>query len=141
MEGLFMPNKTLAIEWLIKAYHDLSSAQILYNAHHFTDTIGYDLQQAIEKTLKTFIAYENKKIMKTHELVDIYNLVGDYIHLDDSQVKLLAVATDYYAEDKYPSLHYILPQRQEIKQVLDFATDLFEQVCQILNIESKEVKR
>jgi len=45
-----MPNKPLAVEWLAKAYHDLSSARILYAANHYTDTIGIDLQQSIEKS-------------------------------------------------------------------------------------------
>jgi len=44
-----MANKESAVQWLTKAYHDLSSAQVLYDANHYTDTIGYDLQQALEK--------------------------------------------------------------------------------------------
>jgi len=34
-----MPNKTAVKEWLVKAYHDLSSAQVLYDANHYTDTL------------------------------------------------------------------------------------------------------
>ncbi|MBW8014718.1 MAG: HEPN domain-containing protein [Planctomycetes bacterium] len=48
-----MPNRALAKEWLVKSYHDLSSAEVLYNAGHFTDSIGFDLQQSIEKSLKS----------------------------------------------------------------------------------------
>lgn len=33
-----MPNEKSAKEWLKKAWHDLSSAQILYDAGHYTDT-------------------------------------------------------------------------------------------------------
>ena len=54
-----MPNEILAKEWLTKAWHDLSSARILYDADHFTDSIAIDLQQAIEKTLKSIMAYNN----------------------------------------------------------------------------------
>lgn len=57
-----MGNKESAIQWLTKAYHDLSSAQVLYAADHYTDTIASDLQQAIEKMLKSFLAYENAPI-------------------------------------------------------------------------------
>lgn len=46
-------NKTSATEWLIIAYHDLKSAQILFAANHYTDSIGNDLQQSIEKIPKT----------------------------------------------------------------------------------------
>ncbi|MCF6331155.1 MAG: HEPN domain-containing protein [Sulfurimonas sp.] len=41
-------NETASIEWLTIAYHDFRSAQILYEANHYTDSIGNDLQQAIE---------------------------------------------------------------------------------------------
>jgi hypothetical protein len=59
-----MPNKTSSIEWLRIAYHDLLSAKILFNAHHFTDSIGNDLQQSLEKILKAFPAYNNEQIKK-----------------------------------------------------------------------------
>ena len=134
-----MPNKTLAKEWLTKAYHDLSSAQILYDAEHFTDTIGYDLQQAIEKCLKTFLAYENKQVKKIHDLIEICGLVNDHVTLDELQTRVLATATNYYTHNRYPAAHVILPERQEIKTVLDFTTDLFEKVCQILEINKQEV--
>ncbi len=42
-----MPNKTSAKEWLNIAYHNLKSAQILFENNHYTDSIGNDLQQAI----------------------------------------------------------------------------------------------
>ena len=134
-----MPNKSFAKEWLVKAYHDLSSAQILYGAGHFTDTIGCALQQAVEKSLKAFLAYESKKIKKTHDLVDIYELIEKYIELEESQIRLLAIATDYYTEDKYPAIHCALPERKEIKEVLDFATDLLGRVCLILEIDKQGV--
>jgi len=135
-----MPNKSLAGEWLKKAYHDLRSAQILYDAGHFTDTIGSDLQQAMEKSLKAFLAYENKKIKRTHDLVDIYKLVESYIQFDEAQIKILAIATDYYTEDKYPVADCMLPERKEIKEVLDFAEALFARVCHRLNMDEAALK-
>ena len=70
-----MANKQSAAEWLMKAYHDLSSARVLYAADHYTDTIASALQQALEKSLKSFWAYDNKPIKKTHNLIDVYELV------------------------------------------------------------------
>jgi len=72
-----MPNKTYAKQWLTKAYHDLSSARILFDACHFTDSIACDLQQSIEKCLKYFLAYENKRLKKTHNLIELSELVSD----------------------------------------------------------------
>ena len=94
MERLFMSNRTLAKEWLVKAYHDLSSAEVLYNANHFTDTIGFDLQQSIEKSLKSFLAFDNKKIRKTHDLTEISALVVGYIQFKDFEIDWLDIATE-----------------------------------------------
>jgi hypothetical protein len=57
-----MPNKSSALEWLRIAYHDFLSATILYHAEHFTDSIGNDLQQSIEKILKSISAYGSAPI-------------------------------------------------------------------------------
>lgn len=136
-----MPNKTLAKEWLIKAYHDLSSARILCDANHYTDTIGFELQQAIEKILKTFLAYENNQIKRTHNLIDVYELVNEYIQFDEYQIRILGIATNYFARDRYPAHYSALPQKEEIKEVLDFAEELFSRVCQILEIDEQDVMK
>ena len=57
-------NKTALKGWLTIAYHDLQSAKILYEAEHYTDSIGNDLAQAIEKILKAIIAYKNQRFQK-----------------------------------------------------------------------------
>ncbi len=135
-----MPNKTLAKEWLTKAYHDLSSAKVLYDANHFTDTIGITLQQAMEKSLKAILANENRKIKKTHDLIEVYKLTIDFIQFEESEIDLLDVATNYYSHSKYPVPHSSLPEREEIKEVLDFASKLFNRVCCILDINIKDLK-
>lgn len=63
-------NKTSAEEWLTKSWHHFSSGRVLYNANHYTDTIGIDLHYSVEIMLKSILAYENKKIPKTHDLIE-----------------------------------------------------------------------
>ena len=135
-----MANKQSAAEWLMKAYHDLSSARVLYAAEHYTDTIASALQQALEKSLKSFWAYDNKPIKKTHNLIDVYELVTNRIQLKESQVRILAIATTYYIQDRYPS-PVDLPPREQIKEVLDFAEVLFSRICQILDIKEHDVMK
>jgi HEPN domain-containing protein len=132
-------NKTASLEWITIAFHDLKSAQILYEANHYTDSIGSDLQQSIEKLLKSILASKNNKIPKTHDLYEVYDLI-DEINLLESELKLLDKATLYLKEDRYPNPEYCLPSREEIKEVLDFTEKLFENVCKILDVNIKEVK-
>jgi len=126
-------------EWLIKAWHNLSTAQLLYQAEHYTDVIAVDLHYAVEKMLKSFLAYENKKIPKTHDLVDIYELIKKYINLENKKF-LLDQIGEYHIEESYPAFDRPLPPRKEIKEVLDFTEELFDEVCEILGIEKESLK-
>ncbi|WP_303702125.1 HEPN domain-containing protein [Flexistipes sinusarabici] len=75
-------NKTAAKEWLTKAWHHLSSAQLLFQLEHYTDIIAIEIHYAVEITLKSFLAYDNSKIFKTHDLIDIYKHIKDHINFD-----------------------------------------------------------
>ena len=128
-------NKTASIEWLRIASHDLLSAQILFNANHYTDSIGNDLQQALEKMLKSLLAYKNAKIPKSHDLLEIYEYVSDQIAIDEDDLRYLVLATEYFKEERYPNPNYFLPPKEEIEEVLAFTKRLFTTICDQLEID------
>ncbi len=133
-----MPNENYAKEWLCFAFKNLSTAELLYEANHYEDIIGIELQQALEKTFKSLFAYDNQKIPKNHKLVELL----EYINLDvtDKEKFLLEIATDYYKVDRYPNPNYCLPPRKEIKEVLNFTQKIFDKVCDILGIDKNELE-
>ncbi len=131
-------NRTAAIEWLKKAYHDLRSAEILYDAHHYTDSIGVDLHYSIEKSFKTFLAYKNYKIPKTHDLPELYEQIAEYMKIENEDI--LYIANKYHIESTYPQYDRALPSRVEIYEVLEFSRVLLVQVCQTLSIDMDELK-
>jgi HEPN domain-containing protein len=132
-------NITAAKEWLEKVWHDLSSSKILYEANHYTDSIGVDLHYAIEKSLKTILAYQNRKIPKTHDLLELNEMVQDYVRIDEKDIYFLHVANKYHIEESYPVFGRPLPEREEIKKVMDFSYKLFGKVCLVLDIDKQEV--
>ncbi len=132
-------NRQASKEWLTIAFHDLQSAHILYEANHYTDSIGTDLQQALEKSFKSLIAYKNEKIPKTHNLLELYEYIKSDIFIDEAELIFLARATQYFKEDRYPNPYYSLPLREEIAEVLAFSENFFESVCAVLGIERKEL--
>jgi len=93
----------------------------------------------VEKSFKTFLAYENKKILKTHDLHLLRSEVEDYILFSFEEIKIINMATDYHIEESYPQYDRILPSKEEIKEVLDFTEYLFDKVCIILDIEKDEL--
>jgi HEPN domain-containing protein len=130
-------NRPAAVEWLRKSYHDLTSAQILYEAHHYIDSIGVDLHYAIEKLFKAFLAYDNVKIPKTHNLPELYEGISDHIRIEDDT--LLYVANRYHIEVSYPLYERSLPSREEIKEVLDFTEKFFDEVLSALDIDKADI--
>ena len=57
-------NEQATKEWLKKAWHNLSGARLFYDANHYTDVTAVELHYSVEKILKSFLAYENKKYQK-----------------------------------------------------------------------------
>jgi len=134
-----MANKPYAIEWLVKAYHDLQGAKLLVEAGHYTDTISYVLHQSLEKILKSMLAYDNKPIIKTHNLVELYELLSDRFDIEDDKVFLLSIATTYQTKQRYPVVQRKLPSEDEIKEVLYFTEVLFQHVIKNLKITENEI--
>jgi HEPN domain-containing protein len=134
-----MPNKQSAKEWLTIAKHDLKAAELLFNNLHYTDTIGYMLQQSLEKMLKSIAAFNNERIKKTHDLVEVFDTTRDVISLEEGEIENLEIATAYYVESRYPNAYFTPPKKEEIKKILDFANKLFKIICDALQIEKEKI--
>ena len=132
-------NLKYAKDWLNKSWHHLSSAILLYKAEHYTDIIAVELHYSVEITLKSFLAYDNHQIKKTHDLLEVSELVKEYIKIED--LKMLSLITKYHISEAYPPRDKRMPSKDEIKEVLEFTEELFEEVCEILKISSKELKQ
>jgi HEPN domain-containing protein len=87
-------------EWLNKSWHHLSSAMLLYKAEHYTDIIAVELHYSVEITLKSFLAYDNKQIKKTHDLLEVSELIKEYLVIEN--LKILSLITKYHIEEAYP---------------------------------------
>lgn len=85
------------------------------------------------------MAFENIKIPKEHDLVKLYFMIETLVTLQNTEIVLLKIATNYYKEDRYPNPYYSLPSKEEIQEILDFATTLFGDVCKKLNIDINEL--
>lgn len=133
-------NENSAKSWIEKAWHNLSTAQILYKADHYTDIIAVELHYTIEKSLKSFLAYENKKIPKTHDLIELYKITRHFVEFDEREIDLLIIATEYHIRESYPQFERSLPAREEVKEVLEFSENLFSDISKKLDIDIGDIK-
>jgi len=129
-----MPNETYAKEWLRFAERNLETAILLYEANHYSDIIGVELQQTLEKSFKAIFAYRNMKIPRDHDLVKLYYLIEEFIAIDTDDVLLLRMATNYYKDERYPNPNYTLPPKDEILEVLKFTQNTFHEICRLLKV-------
>ena len=132
-------NKPYAKEWLIKSWHNLSAAKMLYDAGHYLDVIAVELHYALEKMLKSLLAYENSKIPKTHDLLELHSLISDNLPLDDEKIDILDMATSYHILKSYPVFDKKMLSKEEIERVIALCDELLVGICSLLEIAANEV--
>jgi HEPN domain-containing protein len=126
-----MPNRSYALEWLFLAKRNLETAQLLFREDHYTDIIGIELQQTVEKLFKSVYAYNGISIPKTHSLPLLYNQIISNISLDEFNLDDIIVISDYYETDRYPGSRYEIPPRAEIAHFLVLVEKWYLQIFEI----------
>lgn len=79
------------------------------------------------------------RLKKTHDLLEVSELIKEHLVIDN--LKMLSLITKYHIEEAYPPRDRRMPSTDEIKKVIAFSEELFETVCNILSIDTKEVKQ
>jgi HEPN domain-containing protein len=128
-----MPNRKLALEWFSFAEKNLETALVLNRVNHYTDVIAIDIQQAVEKALKTVYAYNGDKIPRTHSLEILYNYAENRVNLDEVSKKDLLMISDYYQSERYPGPKYFMPDREEIEHSIQVAKHILARIQHFIN--------
>ena len=129
-----MPNRVLANEWLESGKKHLEAAEILFKNGHYTDIVGLELQQSIERVLKAVLAYNNQSILRTHDLATLLEAVKNEIEFDNDIRLQCDIATDYFQDNRYPvSGKNFLPSEKEIEKVIESAHFIYNTVNEYIN--------
>jgi len=132
----------LAKEWIMAAKLDLANIQYIINDELLTPIASFHSQQATEKSLKALLASKKIDFKKIHSLEKLFILCKDYIAIDNyDTVDLL---DSLYIESRYPGDFGLLPDGkptlEDAQEFYEFAQEIFDEVCILLNIDPKEVK-
>ncbi|MFA6137821.1 MAG: HEPN domain-containing protein [Sulfurimonas sp.] len=132
----------LSKEWLKAAYLDLENISYIIKAEHLTSIVAFHSQQSIEKSLKAFITSKNIDIPKIHSLNKLFNICKEDVSINNND--LINLLDSLYIESRYPGdmglLPYGKPTLKDAKEFYDFAENIFEHICSILNIPIYEIK-
>ena len=118
--------------WLVRASSDLRAAETLLTASPpLADEAVYHCQQAVEKALKGFLAWNGRTFRKTHNLEEI----GEQCLALDATLRAVidqAVPLSEYAwKFRYPGASYN-PPAEEVAEVLAIARRVVEALFQRL---------
>jgi HEPN domain-containing protein len=90
-----------SLQWLDRANRDIRAANVLIEAAAYAEAL-FHCQQAAEKALKGFLAYNDKPFRKTHDIGDLRAMC---LLIDDSLQSVLAdlhTLTQYAWRFRYP---------------------------------------
>ncbi|OGU15168.1 MAG: hypothetical protein A2X61_15065 [Ignavibacteria bacterium GWB2_35_12] len=114
------------LKWLEKADHDLGTAIITYkHIPKYRDTIAFHCQQAVEKYLKTYLLKLGTEIIKTHDLVYLFEIINKKESIESSWFNKLAMLQEYSVEIRYPDQQIELSD-EDINHALQIANEVRE---------------
>ena len=120
----------LAEEWFEIGNQELGYAKAAFNDFdNFYSQMCVQCHQAVEKYLKGFLVYYDKKYPITHDLVRI---LRECAKIDENFLDFLSevkTITDYYIELRYP-VHYPARTKEDAQQAIEIAQRIKEFVLE-----------
>jgi len=99
-----MPDSLIYQEWYKKAEQDLRGAKIMFE-HVAEDDFGFvafHCQQAIEKKLKGMKLKKDNKLIREHNLLELYDYIVEFYPDIKKFQKDLSFVNGYYVKTRYP---------------------------------------
>lgn len=118
----------------------MKSIKYLLNDEFLTHVVAFHSQQAIEKILKSTLEDSGKDVPKVHKLQNLIARVDLNIEIND---EIIMILDELYIESRYPGDMGLLPDGkptvEDAKEFYTFANSFFLEVCELLDIDKKEV--
>ncbi len=134
-------NRNMAKEWLLAARDDLMAIEELSDNVLLTHISSFHAHQALEKSLKAVIEYNQKKVPKTHDLVLLISEIPEFFN--DYDQDTIDVLNKLYVDSRYPGDMGLLPNgkpsAEDVSLFHTFAYDIFNTACEITNIDIKKI--
>jgi HEPN domain-containing protein len=129
--GETMDNAEAALEWLVYAENDFSSAEYLLGKKPLPiEIICFLCQQSAEKALKGLLVLQGIRPPKTHDLVDLHDFCKPFTLDTDKILTQCKDLNDYSVRPRYPDETVITETRMrkalaDAKAIMDFVHPLY----------------
>lgn len=118
--------------WLRKARKDLRAARHDLTADPpFLGDVAFHCQQAVEKSLKAFLAWHEQRLLKTHSIEQLGRQVLRLAPGLEDSITQARRLTEYAWKFRYPG-EIEEPTRQEVDAALSLAQRIYDEVLSLL---------
>jgi len=112
------PKEELVTEWLTLADDDLRLAELTMNdADPVYWAAAFHCQQAAEKSLKAFLAYNEYHVEKTHDTEFLVKLCMKFLPEMEQFIETGAALSEYAVETRYPAARFEITKIKAEKAV------------------------
>src|SRR5438105_364203 len=126
------PTRELVRGWLIKADHDLATAQLIAAAPtSYLDVAIYHCQQAAEKAMKGYLLYQGQPLQRTHDIGVLTLSARSIESRFAASISDADLLTPYATAFRYPGTA-MAPSRAEFDEAQSAATRILSLVLSLL---------
>jgi len=134
--------RNMALEWIKASYSDIVVLRKIVDDEFITHMTAFHSQQSVEKALKAILEFYSDDIPKKHDDQMLRDLVEQYIIIDNEDI--FDDLNSLYLDSRYPSSFGLLPNGKptlkDAKEFYDFVQEIFDKVCDILDINKDDLK-
>ncbi len=133
------PSQVLAQRWFQKAENDLLNVENNLKAETYpADTVCFHCQQAAEKYLQGFLAWQQMPFVKTHDLLELLEQVTQIVAFAGKLSPNLHLLDQYAVEIRYPQEYGEMPDEEEVQATVESANAVRAWVRHALGLEESD---
>ena len=124
-------------DWLRSSYSDLVLIEEILGNDFLAHMVAFHAQQSIEESFKALMESKFDNVPKIHSLNRPYKMVSSFLTINN--LVEINKLDKLYIDSRYPVDFGLLPDGKpsldDTKRFYDFAADIFDKVCNIINID------
>jgi len=124
-------------DWLRSSYSNLVLIEEMLGNDFLLTWLHFHAQQSIEKSFKALMESKFDNVPKIHSLNRLYKMVSSFLPINNFVE--ISKLDKLYIDSRYPVDFGLLPDGKpsldDAKRFYDFAADIFDKVCNIINID------
>jgi HEPN domain-containing protein len=134
------PKEELVIEWLKLADDDIRMAELtMEDTEPVYWAAAFHAQQAAEKSLKAFLAYNEYHVEKTHDIEFLVKLCVQFLPEMEQFITSGATLSEYAVDSRYPDMKFEI-NKIKAEKAVETARSIYEFVLNSLPDLSKPPK-